>query len=108
MTCNFTSFSTVFQSNQYDERAIMKGVAQRNPFATEKVSTSGGARTRDRGISRPALNLPSYRGSIIAFEHLSLKGKYTGALNLNYTLQIVVPDQSSPLRLTGQLKQCKI
>ena len=31
MTCDFTSFSTVFQSYQDDERLIMKGCVQWNP-----------------------------------------------------------------------------
>ena len=29
--CDFTSFSTVFQSYQDDEKLIMKGCVQRNP-----------------------------------------------------------------------------
>ena len=32
MDCNFTSFSTVFQSYQDNEKLIMKGCVQRNPF----------------------------------------------------------------------------
>ena len=32
MTCDFTSFSTVFQSYQADGRLIMKGYVQWNPF----------------------------------------------------------------------------
>ena len=31
MTCDFTSFLTVFQSYQDDGRVIMKGCMQRNP-----------------------------------------------------------------------------
>ena len=31
MTCDFISFSTVFQSYQDDERLIMKGCVQLNP-----------------------------------------------------------------------------
>ena len=30
-TCDFTPFSTVFQSYQDDERMIIKGCVQRNP-----------------------------------------------------------------------------
>ena len=36
MICDFTSFSTVFQSYQ---RIIMKGCMQWNPFTVEKIST---------------------------------------------------------------------
>ena len=32
MTCDFTSFSTVFQSYQDDGQMIMKGCVQWNPF----------------------------------------------------------------------------
>ena len=38
MTCDFTSFSTVFQSYQDDGRIIMKGCVQCNPFTVEKIS----------------------------------------------------------------------
>ena len=31
MTCDFTSFSTAFQSYQDDERLMMKGCVQLNP-----------------------------------------------------------------------------
>ena len=43
-----TSFSTVFQSYQDDRRIIMKGCVQGTPFMIEKISASGGDRTRDR------------------------------------------------------------
>ena len=36
MICNFTSFSTVFQSYQDDGRMIMKGSVQWNPVYLEK------------------------------------------------------------------------
>ena len=42
MTCDFTSFSTVFQSYQDDGQMIMKGCVQWNPFMVEKISPSGG------------------------------------------------------------------
>ena len=32
MTCDFTSFSTVFQSYQDDRRMVMKGCVQWNPI----------------------------------------------------------------------------
>ena len=48
MTCDFTSFSTVFQSYQDDGRIIMKGCVQCIPFMIEKMLASGGARTHDR------------------------------------------------------------
>ena len=37
MTCEFTSFSTVFQSYQDGVRVIMNGCVQWNPFAIEKI-----------------------------------------------------------------------
>ena len=42
MTCDFTSFSTVFQSYQHDERLIMKGCVQWILFTVEKISPRGG------------------------------------------------------------------
>ena len=39
MTWDFTSFSTVFHSNQDDERLIMKGCVQWNSvYGVEKIS----------------------------------------------------------------------
>ena len=38
------------------------------PFTIEKILFSGGTRTRDRYISRPALNPLSYRGSCETFD----------------------------------------
>ena len=40
MICNFMSFSTVFQSNQDDERLIMKGCVQRNPVYRQDFPSS--------------------------------------------------------------------
>ena len=37
MTCDFTSFSTVFQSYQDDGRLIMKGCVQWNSIMVEKI-----------------------------------------------------------------------
>ena len=37
MTCDFTSFSTVFQSYQDDEGLIMKAVCNGTPFTVEKI-----------------------------------------------------------------------
>ena len=54
MICNFTSFSTVFQSYQDDGGMIM----------IEKILASGEALTHNRQISRPALSPLSYRGSV--------------------------------------------
>ena len=42
MTCNFTSFSTVFQSYQEDESLIMKAVRNGTPFTVEKISPRAG------------------------------------------------------------------
>ena len=38
MTCDFTSFSTVFLSHQDDGRLIMKVVCNEAPFTVEKIS----------------------------------------------------------------------
>ena len=48
MTCNSSSFLTVFQSYQDDVRVIMKGYAQWSLVSCWKISASSGARTRDR------------------------------------------------------------
>ena len=63
MTCDFTPFSTLFQSHQDDERLIMNGCVQWDPVYGREGFASSGARTRDRLISRPALNTLSYPGS---------------------------------------------
>ena len=42
MICDFTSFSTVFQSYQDDGRMIMKDCVQWNPFTVEKISPRAG------------------------------------------------------------------
>ena len=42
MTCDFTSFSTVFQSYQDDGQLIIKGCVQWNPFTVEKSSPRAG------------------------------------------------------------------
>ena len=42
MTCDFMSFSTVFQSYLDDGRLIMKGCVQWSLFAVEKISTQVG------------------------------------------------------------------
>ena len=39
MTCNFTSFLTVFQSYQDDAWMIMKGCVNGTPFTVERIST---------------------------------------------------------------------
>ena len=45
MTCDFTSFSTVFLSHQDDGRVIAKACVQWNPFTVGKISAFSGART---------------------------------------------------------------
>ena len=50
MTCDFTSFSTVFQSYQDDDRLIIKGCAQWNPVYGCEEFASSAARTRVLGI----------------------------------------------------------
>ena len=47
VTCEFTSFSTVFRSYQDDERLIMKGCVQWSPVYGWVEFPSSGARTRD-------------------------------------------------------------
>ena len=42
---------------------IIKSVCNGTPFTVGKISASNGAGTRNRLISRPALNLLRYRGS---------------------------------------------
>ena len=51
---------TVFQLYQDDERLIMKGCVQWNPVYGLEDFASSAARTRDRYISRPALDPLSY------------------------------------------------
>ena len=62
MTCDYTSFLTVFQSYQDDVGVILKSVC--NGRSVEKISP--GVRIElgslDQ-ISKPALNTLSYRGS---------------------------------------------
>ena len=53
MTCNFTSFLTVFQSYQDDERLITIGLCNGPPSTVEKISPPAGldlktARSVDR------------------------------------------------------------
>ena len=48
MTCDFTSFSSVFQSYQDDGQMIMKGCVQWNPVYGWEDFASSGDRTRDR------------------------------------------------------------
>ena len=53
MTCDFASFSTVFQSYQDDERLIMKDCVQWNPFTLEKISPRAGLeRTTARSVGQ--------------------------------------------------------
>ena len=42
MTCDFTYFSTVFQSYQDDERLMMKAVCKETLFTAEKISPRAG------------------------------------------------------------------
>ena len=42
MACDFTSFITVFQSYQDDERLIMKGCENGTPFTVEKIPPRAG------------------------------------------------------------------
>ena len=68
MPCDFTSFSTVFQSYQDKGRIIMKGCVQWNPvYGLEEFALSE-ALTRDRSSLRSALNPLSYRVSFFPLE----------------------------------------
>ena len=61
MTCNFTSFYTVFQSYHDDERLIMKCLCNGTPFTVKKISPPAGL---ELTTARSAGQLPlSYRGS---------------------------------------------
>ena len=42
MTCDFTSFSAVFQYYQDDGRMIIKAVCRGNPFSVEEISPRAG------------------------------------------------------------------
>ena len=42
MTCDFTSFSTIFQSYLDDERLIKKGSVKRKSVSVEKISPQTG------------------------------------------------------------------
>ena len=42
MTCDFMSFSTVFQSYKDDGRLIMKAVCNGAPFTVEQISPQAG------------------------------------------------------------------
>ena len=50
ITCDFTSFSTVFQSYQDDERLIIKGCVQWNSVYCCEDFASNGDRTRSARI----------------------------------------------------------
>ena len=67
MECDFTSFSTVFQSYQDDGWMLMKGCVQWNPFRIEAGLEFGTVK-----ISMPALKPMSYRGSFLP---LNMAGK---------------------------------
>ena len=63
MTCDFTSFSTVFQSYQGIGQMIKEGCVQWNPISIEKVPSSHKAQAQERQISRPELDILGYWGS---------------------------------------------
>ena len=55
MTTNFTSFSTIFQSYQDDERLIMKGCVQLNSvYGREDFAPSGGSNSGPLGQTASA------------------------------------------------------
>ena len=83
MPCDFTSFSTVFQSYQDDGRMIMKGSVQWTPFTVQKISPR--ARTRDR--YRSALNPLSNRGSYLKAKVLHKQALQMTAVQLCYVVK---------------------
>ena len=58
----FTSISV--KSRRWVGENEKKNVCNETPFVIENIPASGEIRIRDRHISRPALNLLRYRGSI--------------------------------------------
>ena len=55
-TCNFTSFSTVFQLYQDDERLIMIGCVQWNAVNGKEDFASSGDQTRSsRSVGQPLI-----------------------------------------------------
>ena len=64
MTSDFTSFSRVFYSYQDNGWMIMKGCVQLSPVYGREDFALSRAQTRDRLISRSALNSLRYQGSL--------------------------------------------
>ena len=58
MICDFTSFSTLFQSYQENGRMIVKDCVQWNPIRLKRFRLK-----RDSDLRPPELNLLGYRGS---------------------------------------------
>ena len=63
MTCDFTSFSTVFQSYKDNVMVMMKGYVQWNHVHDWKDFRLRRDSNQNRKLSRPALNPLSYRDS---------------------------------------------
>ena len=64
MTCDFTSFPTVFQSYQDDGRSIMNGSVQRNSVYGLADFALSGDRTRAKPTELPVLPVHRKRGFI--------------------------------------------
>ena len=67
ITYDFTTFSTVFQSFQDDERLIIKGLCNGTPSTVEKNSPQAGlelgtARSASQRLTHRATGAPVYRG----------------------------------------------
>ena len=52
ITCDFTAFSTVFESYQDDEKLIMKGCVNETLFTVEKISPRAGIELGPLGYGR--------------------------------------------------------
>ena len=60
MSCDFTSFSKVFQSYQGDGRMILKGLCNGTPFTVTNVSHRAGLElTTDRSADQRLTHLPT-------------------------------------------------
>ena len=64
MTCDFTSFSTMFKSYQDDGKLIMKAVCNGAPFSVEKISPRAGIELGplDQQASAKPTGLPGLLG----------------------------------------------
>ena len=69
MTCDFTSFSSVFQSYKDDAMVTMKGCVQWNLVHGWKDFRLKRYLNKNRKLSRPAINPYIYRDSKLRYRH---------------------------------------